>query len=403
MTKQRQLIEAVTYALQGLSSQTRVSLLTKIVDYLPQDFKKEVLQKALASSGSDRLNALKGLAHKLPPELLPKAFAISKAIKSSGLARTEAIEVLAPSLPPELLLEALDIARDSNLNSEYTTALALSALADKLPEGLQTEVALEALATADSILLTGEHYFDKYRSYALTAVADVVPETLRAEVLQKALTAARSAEEPWARSMSLSNLAPKLPEALQAEVLQEALYAARDEVESAGGYLFLAPLMVLVPQLPPELLPEALTIARDLPSESDRVTALIAIAARLPKMLPETFALFKNTDRNVELIRNTASNLPPTLLPEAFDIAKNIQSKSDRVTALIALASRMSKMPKDELLPLWQTIRHWLSQQSRQEFARCALALTAVIHAIGGQSAVVEALMEIQDVERWQQ
>ena len=409
MTKQRQLIEAVTYALQGLSSQTRVSLLTKIVDYLPQDFKKEVLQKALAliefmfSSGSDGLNALKSIAHKLPPELLPKAFAISKAIKSSGLARTEAIETLVPVLPPELLLEALDIARDSNLNSEYTTALALSALADKLPEELQTEVALEALAAADSILLTGEHYFDRYRSYALTAVADVVPETLRAEVLQKALTAARSAEEGWARSMSLSNLVSKLPEALQAEVLQEALYAARDEVECRGGYNFLAPLMVLVPQLLPELLPEALTIARDIQLERERATALIIIAARLPKMLPETFALFKNTRYNFKLIRDTASNLPSELLLEAFDIAKDIQSESDRVTALIALASRMSKMPKDELLPLWQTIRHWLSQQSRQEFARCALALTAVIHAIGGQSAVVEALMEIQDVERWQQ
>ena len=426
MTKREQILEALTYALQNINSQIRVSLLTAIADYLPQDLneevqdlKEEVLRQALVAieymPHPSRLNALKSLAHKLPPDLLPKAFAIGKAIKSSGLARAQAIETLAPLLPTDLLLEALDVARKPNLNTEYTTALALSALVDKLPEELQTEVALEALAAAESLPPEEEGRGYVYRSGALIAVVDVLPEPLRSQVLQKALDSARGIDEHWCRTNSLANLAPKLPEALQVEVLQEALDAARDEVESEEGWATAWAISNLIPKLPPDLLPEALTIARDIPLEGDRTMGLIAITARLPELLPETFALVKKTHQSglthqigstydrVKALTDIAPHLSAELLPEAFDIAKDIQSKRDRTKLLIALASPISKMPKDELLSLWQTMKHWLSQQSRREFAHHTLALAAVIHAVGGQDAVVETLIEIQNAERWQQ
>ena len=471
MTKRRQILETLTYALQGLNSRIRASLLTEIVDYLPQDLKEEVLQKAFIATKSIRdegvrLNVLKSLAHKLPPDLLPEAFAIGKVIKSSRLACAQALKVLTPLLPLDLLLEALDVARDSNLNSEYTIALALSALADELPEELQTEVALEALAAAESI--PSGDYSDVYRSAALTTVVDVVPEALRAKVLQKALDSARGVEDECCRSISLANLVSKLPEVLQTEVLQEALDSTKGvEEESRYSISSLANLMpdlppevlqseelqqaldavrdnrvdwgavallILIPKLPLDLLPEALTIARDIPLESDRAMVLIAITARLPEVLPETFALVKSIkyesrgivrkkfyfEAMTAIVPNLllsellpepgykhrvpiamAPHLSSELLPEAFDIAKDIPLRWDRIPVLIALASRMSKMPKDELLPLWQTMRNWLSQQSRQEFAHHVLTLTPVIYAIGGQEAVVEALIEIQNVERW--
>ena len=467
MTKRRQILEGLTYALQGLNSRIRASLLTEIADYLPQDLKEEVLQKAFIATKSIRdegvrLNVLKSLAHKLPPDLLPEAIAIGKVIKSSRLAYAQALKVLTPLLPSDLLLEALDVARDPNLNSEYTIALALSALADELPEELQTEVALEALASAESI--PSGDYSDVYRSAALTAVADVVPEALQAEVLQKALDSARGVEDECCRSISLANLVSKLPpEELQAEVLQEALDSARGVEEECYDSISLAnlvpdlppeelqqildvfrdnrvdwgaiALLILIPKLPLDLLPEALTIARVIQQKSDRAMALIAITARLPEVLPETFALVKSIkyeSRGIvrkqgyfeamtaivpnlllsELLPGSgdkrkvpiamAPHLSSELLPEAFDIAKDIPLRWDRIPVLIALASRMSKMPNDELLPLWQTTRHWLSQQSGQELAHHVLALTAVIYAIGGSEAVTESLIEIQDVKRWQ-
>lgn len=161
-----------------------------------------------------------------------------------------------------------------------------------------------------------------------------------------------------------------LPEALQAEVLREALDAVRGEPED---WATAKALSFLIPKLSPDLLPETLAVAKGLRSESHRVQALTAIAP----------------------------NLSSELFPEAFSIVNNIRSKSDRIKVLIALSSQMSKMPKDELLPLWQTTRHWLSRLSKQEFAHHVLALAAVIYAIGGQEFVVETLIKIQDVERW--
>jgi hypothetical protein len=82
MTKRRQLLERIAYALQNTDFQIQASLLTEIVDYLPQDIKEEVLQKALVATKSIqqkgvRLSAIKSLVHKLPPDLLTEALAIS--------------------------------------------------------------------------------------------------------------------------------------------------------------------------------------------------------------------------------------------------------------------------------------------------------------------------------------
>jgi predicted DNA-binding transcriptional regulator YafY len=64
MTKRRQLLERIAYALQNTDFQIQASLLTEIVDYLPQDLREEVLQKALVATNSiqqeeDRLSAIK--------------------------------------------------------------------------------------------------------------------------------------------------------------------------------------------------------------------------------------------------------------------------------------------------------------------------------------------------------
>ena len=429
MMKRRQLLEKLNYALQDTDSQIQVSLLTEIADCLP-DLKEEVLRKALVATKSIkfenyRLDALKSLVHELPPDLLPEALTIGKNLPS-GINRVEALKVIAPNLPPDLLPEALDIARAFRRpNGEYCLALALSAIADKLPETLRTEMVLEALAAAES--LPSEEFRDNvYRSNALIAVIDVLPEELRPQVQQKALDSARGIEEEWCRSISLADLAPKLPEALQAEMLQEALDAARDGLKTDGDWAIAIALPVLIPKLPPELLPEALNIARNILSKGDRAIALTAITARLPEVLPETLALIKktrksgNTYNRVTVLTNIAPNLPPELLPEAFSIAKDIKSERERITVLIALASPISKMPEEQLLPFWQTIKNWLlqqsrpslkqtirnrlfqqSQQSQRELGHHVMALAAVIQAIGGEEAVAEAVA-IQDVERWQ-
>ena len=414
MMKQEQILNELNYALENTNSQIRVSLLTEIAHYLPQSLRAEVqslqvdcLRKALVPIKAmryegDRLDALKHLIGQLPPdvEAPSEAIAITKALPS-GISRVEALTVLAPHLPSNLLLEALDIARAFRKpNGEYCLALSLTAIAPQLPEPLREEATLEALAAADS--LPSEIFRDDvYRSNALIAVADILPEALRADVLQKALESASAIEEEWCRAMNLARLAPKLPETLQTEVFQEALDAAENEVED---WATSSALMVLAPELPPDLLPEAANLARDLRSgrhlsNINRLKVLIATTAKLPERLPEVFATVKkirSEDERAEALAAIAPHLPSELLPAAFDLAKDIRAKKNRLPALIALSSPISKLPEEELLPLWQTIEHLLSQLSRREFAHHMLALAAVIYRIGGEEAVAEALEQHQ-------
>lgn len=410
MTKQEQILNGLNNALQKTNSQIRLSLLDKIANYLPQALRADVralqaeaFRRALASvkaipHENDRLNTLSQLVFKLPSNVMvpPETLTIVKTLPS-GIIRVNALTALAPHLSPTLLLEALDIARAFRYpNGEYCLALSLAAIAPRLPEPLREEVVLEALAAADS--LSSEDFRDNvYRSNALISVSDILSGVLQAEVVQKALESARAIEEDWCRSMNLAQLVPKLPEALRAKVLQESFDAAKEEPE---GWATSSALTSLVPKLPPELLPEAFNIVRDLRVEAhrfeiNRLKLLITISARLPEVVPEVFATVKAIrpeDKYAEALVAIAPNLTSELLPEAFDLANNIQSKRHRLPVLIALSTPISKLPEEELLPLWQTIEDMMSQLSQREFAHHVMALSAVIHRIGGEEAVIEPL-----------
>ncbi|MBW4455864.1 MAG: hypothetical protein KME55_25970 [Nostoc indistinguendum CM1-VF10] len=167
--------QGLAYALQSSNPQTKASLLTEIIDYLPQNQKEEALQKALAAvrtitPGIARADALRVLVDKLP-ELLPEALAAIRAIQDEWC-RAKALIALAPKLPPELLPEALAIARDRHRNSDYCRVHALRVLADKLPELLPE--ALAAARAMTDIEFEGEWY----HADALRVLADKLPELL---------------------------------------------------------------------------------------------------------------------------------------------------------------------------------------------------------------------------------
>ncbi|MEH1995310.1 NB-ARC domain-containing protein, partial [Nostoc sp.] len=184
--------QGLAYALQNPKPKDKVNSLTQLVNYLPSNLEKLVLQKALAAARaiqneSDRALALRALAEKLP-ELLPEALAAARAIQDE-YSRALALRALAEKLPPELLPEALAAARE--IQDEYYRALALRALAEKLPELLP-----EALAAAREI--QGE----SDRALALRALAEKLPE-----LLPEALAAARAIQDEYSRALALRALA----------------------------------------------------------------------------------------------------------------------------------------------------------------------------------------------------
>ncbi|MEH1897274.1 MAG: NB-ARC domain-containing protein [Nostoc sp.] len=343
--------QGLAYALQKPEPQEKIDSLTKLVNYLTPNLQKLALQKALAAA---------------------------RAIQSE-YSRADALSALADKLPPELLPEALTAARA--IKDESNRAKALSALADKLPPELLPEALAAARAIKD----------ESNRAKALSALADKLPP----ELLPEALAAARAIQHQYFRAYALSALADKLP-----ELLPEALAAARAiQGESYRAYA----LSALADKLP-ELLPEALAAARAIQHQYFRANALSALADKLPDILPEALAAaraIQDENSRAYALRALADKLPD-ILPEALAAARAIQDEDSCAKALSALADKLPPELLPEALAAARAIQH----QSYRANALSALAdklpdiLTealAAARAIQGESYRAEALSALAE------
>lgn len=405
--------QELAYVLRDLDSDVRSNLLIAISDYLPkrlqavtQNLQTEDKRKLLGTisaiqSESKRFHALVHLSPNLMPHLMPEAFAIASAMRT-GIVRVKALNVLAPKLPPDLLLEAIAIAKSfQGEYSGYCRSIGLSGLVNWLPESLRPELLSDALAAARSIQ-HGNFRDSVYCEEALSAVAEVLPEPLRSEVLRETLATARMVEEHWCRCTCLSKLAPKLPETLQAEAFQEAV----DAIVAEKGEWEKGAALTLARSLPSHLLPEVLTVARSIRSESNRTKILVALAPRLPseqlaaasasargirsksdhtkvlaalaprlssEQLAEALAAARNTwseSDHARVLVDLSPHLPSELLPEALTAAKGMYSKSNRARVLAALAPNL---PSERLAEVLAAVRNIRSEGDRM---RAPVSLT---------------------------
>ncbi|MEH2119836.1 NB-ARC domain-containing protein [Nostoc sp.] len=405
--------QGLAYALQNPKPQEKVNSLTQLVNYLPPNFQKLALQKALAAAREIqdkyyRAKALRALAEKLPPELLPEALAAAREIQDENY-RAKALRALAEKLPPELLPEALAAARE--IQDKYYRANALRALAEKLPELLPEALAatrairdedsranaLSALAEKlpellpEALAAVRAIQNESNRAYVLRALAEKLPE-----LLPEALAATREIQDESFRAYALRALAEKLP-----DILPEALAATREiQDESFRAYV----LRALAEKLPPNLLPEALAAAREIQKKFARADALRALADKLPDILPEALAAaraIQDEDYRADALSALADKLPD-ILPEALTVAKAIQDKSNRANALSALAD---KLP--DILPEALAVVRAIQDEDYRAIALSALAeklppellleALAAARAIQNEDYRAEALRALAD------
>ncbi|OUL20469.1 hypothetical protein BV372_32720, partial [Nostoc sp. T09] len=234
---------------QVVSLQCRYALITASLNSLAANVPVELL---IALVKNNLWTAEQGLAYALQnPDLSKKVEALA-----------QLVQYLPPNLEKLALSEALCAARA--IQSESDRALALSALANKLPPQLLPEALTAARAIQNG----------RYRADVLRALANKLPE-----LLPEALTAAREIRSESDRALALRALANKLP----LELLPEALTAVRaiqDEECRAVALITLADKL-------PQVLPEALTAARAIENKYSRASALSALADKLPQVLPE--------------------------------------------------------------------------------------------------------------------
>jgi 3',5'-cyclic AMP phosphodiesterase CpdA len=323
--------EALTTALAMGDECARAEALIRLAEHLPEP-REKVLREALKAAKAiseehARARALIGLAQHLQPELLPEALEAAKAIENTN-ALSRALAALGARLPVELrqqvLSDALDAAKA--IGDESTRAEALSALAEHLP----VDLLREALNAAEAICHAPA------RARAVSGLAPRLQPELRQRVLSSALDAVHA--NPY-RAWTLVILAPHLP-----ELFSEALQAVK------GGSLQANALAELAPHLPPELISEALDVAKAISDERPRARALNALVPRMPPelrppVLREALKAAKAISpqhARAGALNDLAKHLPPELISEALDATKAIGDGHARAVALNALALHLS-------------------------------------------------------------
>ena len=324
--------QGLAYVRQNQDDGKQAAGLRAISLYLPPALLPEALEVARAIGyESSRAEALTGLAPHLPESLLPEALEVARSIGDKYY-RVEALTGLAPHLP-EVLPEALEVTRA--IEEKYR-ARALIGLAPHLPESLFPE----ALEIARAIGL-----------FALTGLAPYLPE-----VLPEALEIARGIGDESSRAKALARLSPYLP-----EVLPEALEIARvikDESKrtrvlaelvpysykavDSGGEQEIAEALGAVVHYLPQKQAEALELARAFQSDyikalAFQVLAFQVLAFQVPEILPEALEVARAIEDKYLRTKVLTELAPyfPEILPEALKVARAIGDKYNRSEALI--------------------------------------------------------------------
>jgi methyl-accepting chemotaxis protein len=245
-------------------------------------------------------------------------------------------------------------------------------------------------------------------SLASNVPAELLGALVRHQIWQPAqgLAYAQQTQNPWQRAECISALVPYMPESLLPEVLKtihqihDAAYrsfvlsklAARfpahwpdvlsairqiqdrygNDRHGSQGFLYRASaLSELVEHLPPELLPEALEVTRQISDEFSRAWALRELAKQLPELLPEALEVTRQISDEFSrawALRELAKQLPE-LLPEALEVTRQISDESSRAMALRELAKQLP-----ELLPEALEVTRQISDESSRAMALRELA-----------------------------
>jgi hypothetical protein len=463
----RQALDAAA-AIGNVIDRTRA--LGVIAPGLPADLLGQAVATATAITDDfRRADALLLLARYEPagqrPELVRQALAAACAI-TDDRRRAETLTALAPAVPadqqPEFLGPALAAA--TAITDDDDRAQALTALIPLLPADQQPDVTRQALAAATAIT------DDRYRAGALTTLAPLLPADEQPDVTRQALAAAAAITDDRPHAEALTRLAPLVPAGQQPDVIRQALaviisasfigtekalpallpllsadqlaealaataraystgvqamtamipYLPADQRPGvrretvtqiiAGGFILgTSELATLAPDLPADLLAEALAATATITSYDTRAQALTALAPHLPAdQQPGVFrralaAAGGVQDYNRERVLTAmAPLLPADLLGEALALTPKF---SRTITVLLRRARDVlpadGDAGSDGDAGFIALLRIGLRDTDRDTCLYVIANLADDIAGTGGTSAVQECADAIGDVHRW--
>ena len=176
---------------------------------------------------------------------------------------------------------------------------------------------------------------------------------------------------------SLNSLATNIPPELIAALIKHEIWTPAQGLvyvrQSQDSSKQAEGLEKITPYLPPTLLPEALEIARGIGSENYRAEALIGLAPHLPEsLLPEALEVARgigNEYCRAGALTGLAPHLPESSLPEAL-VARGIGNEYYRAGALTGLAPHLP----ESLLPEALEIARGIGSEDSRAWALIGLA-----------------------------
>ncbi|NEQ66500.1 MAG: hypothetical protein F6K21_13530 [Symploca sp. SIO2D2] len=205
---------------------------------------------------------------------------------------------------------------------------------------------------------------------------------------------------------SFNSLAGNIPPELIAALLEQEIWKPAQALayvrQSKDSEHQAEGLEKIIEYLPPSLLPEALEVARAIGDGRYRAKALRGLAPHFPEVLPEALdaaIAIRHTPSRVEALVGLAPYLPQSLLSEALDAARAIGNEYHRTIALERLVENLTPSSVD--YPLWQQILHTLASLTRPNFLEALPHLAPVIIKFGGVEALRETVKAVKDVSRW--
>ncbi len=287
----------ITGTLENPASQG--STLAALVPKLPQQLIADAVECARQIDGANgRSTAVAALALRLSHEEAAPlvAGALSMACCAKSRDRATALAALGPHLSADLQREALLTSREvgfASVRSQVVVGLAPHLADDVVSLALETAkgchemdervravAALAAYKPGPQVLDAFNYEFNKapavLRARVIARFADSFPDHQRKRALAGALEVARMAQAAQ-RGEALALLSPLLRDDERARSIRDAFNTLSD----APGEIHVDTLVHLAPNLPQELLPEALQLALAITYEKGRIRALTALAPHL--------------------------------------------------------------------------------------------------------------------------
>ena len=370
---------ALTYLATLFTGTTVDTIRMETLDTIEEITGEEARTDALAAY-ADLLGDVHVTGDNFPP-ILERALLLAVSLPRRAF-RARALVALAPHLPPDLQGEA--IAAVNDLRSDRERADQLAELAPRLAP----DMLVASLAIAHTMQQQDA------RVYALTTLAHHVPEQARQQTLLDALAAASNLPRQFERVLALVNLLDILPEALQEQACTNALEATRliDNPNTRARAL-----NMITTNLPMHLLPRAREIATTLQDPQRKLSTLEVLVNRLPEnerapiyqQMLEIVSDIRYEYRQSRALLAVAEQLPAQLIPQATELARNIDDPYDRVSALIALAQNTPTSDRLDLLrEAWRLLRKVESGYDRAS----ALAAISPLLPSGAEADLTRAI-----------